>query len=46
MFFILAFITLCVLGANYGVNYKLTNASIKYANFDAFDEDQTGKTLG
>lgn len=45
MFFILAFITLCVLGANYGVNYKLTNASIKYANFDAFDEDQTGKTL-
>ena len=45
MFFMLALITLLVLGLNYAVNYKLKNVSVKYANFDAF-EDETGETLG
>lgn len=43
MFTILAFITLCVLGANYGVNKLLKYEGIKYSH--DFDDD-TGETLG
>uniref|UniRef100_A0A914MD32 Major facilitator superfamily associated domain-containing protein n=2 Tax=Meloidogyne incognita TaxID=6306 RepID=A0A914MD32_MELIC len=41
-FALLAFITLCILGAFYAVNLKLKNAAVKYGGFDAFDDEVGG----